>query len=183
MILEREINLIKNENLRLAIEAFIEEWKDKIPQLPCTFSGRYHPPEQRGSGGLILHIQRMCRLATGIKTQLSLNDAEFDVLIAGIILHDMSNLIIYSQNKDGKWEGDEDMFNEWHEELSFLLFIPFMEITDISLTSPLALNLQALIHSHTGGWTPQNKQPTRKLEIILSMLDYIDSREYVHIDV
>lgn len=181
-LLEEEINLIGNNSLKKSLRTFIDKWESKLIHMPCSFSGKYHPPEERGSGGLVLHIKRMCKLANGLKTQLSIDDNSFDILIAAIILHDMSNLMIYEMNDEGKWIGNRELYKEWHEELSYAMFIPHFA-PDVPLTSDLPLRLQALIHSHTGGWTPQNKQPYRKLEIILSTLDYIDSREYVHVEV
>ena len=58
-ILEKEINLIKDKSKRDATRDCIAIRENELRDYPASISGRYHPPEERGPGGLLLHIARM----------------------------------------------------------------------------------------------------------------------------
>ena len=61
---ERELNLIVNEELRMAVKAYLEEetpdyfWTDG-----ASSSGKYHPSFSQGVGGLVRHTKAVVMFA------------------------------------------------------------------------------------------------------------------------
>ena len=181
MILEKEINSIEHDYLWNAVESYVRNYEDIIKRLPATTSGKYHPPEERGPGGHLLHIRRMCKIILGgLDKHFGLTQRERDLLITGVIFHDASIIITSIEDEHGKYHKDEEKFNNWHADLSWSMveehFKLFKDSDDILL-------LKSMIESHMGWWPKHGRRPTRKLEILLSALDYIDTRTYVHIEV
>lgn len=183
MYLEEEISHITNENLRAAAQECITDRWDKLKILPASTSGKYHPPEQRGPGGTILHIRRMCNLAVQVVEHLKLTDYEKDLLIAGCVLHDISNCDIIEIDDNGKVTRNVKMLREHHSLLSAQITMGYLAKHGIEPTSELALELHGMISSHMGYWYAGWRKPTTKLELILTLLDFIDSRVNVHIEV
>ena len=56
MILEKELNEIKDVFIRHAVTQYVQTYEDFIKRLPATVSGKYHPPEERGPGGHLICI-------------------------------------------------------------------------------------------------------------------------------
>ena len=61
---ERELNLIVNEDLRMAVKSYMEEatpdyfWTDG-----ASSSGKYHPKFSQGDGGLVRHTKAVVMFA------------------------------------------------------------------------------------------------------------------------
>ena len=61
---ERELNLIVNEDLRMAVKSYMEEatpdyfWTDG-----ASSSGKYHPKFSQGEGGLVRHTKAVVMFA------------------------------------------------------------------------------------------------------------------------
>lgn len=181
-ILEKEINLIKDKSKRDATRDCIAIRENELRDYPASISGRYHPPEERGPGGLLLHIARMCRVAEDLTQHLALTDEEHDLLIVSCILHDISNIDLSERDGYGRIIRDHKKYSEFHGELSYVIASKYFVNYGFEHDSDFMLQLNGIMSSHMGYWLPNSKKPTRKMELILSILDYIDTREYVHID-
>ena len=63
-LFEREINLIVDEDLRMAVKSYMEEavpdyfWTDG-----ASSSGKYHPQFAQGEGGLVRHTKAVVMFA------------------------------------------------------------------------------------------------------------------------
>ena len=62
-LFERELNLIVNEDLRMAVKSYMEErvpdhfWEDG-----ASASGKFHPKFAQGIGGLVRHTKAVVML-------------------------------------------------------------------------------------------------------------------------
>ena len=183
MILEKEIGLINDERIRNAVKNCIQKYESDLYNYPASIGGTYHPPEERGPGGLPLHIGRLVRIIhENLKTHLGLTSSETDLITASAILHDIGNIPLSKRDAYGCWTRNHKVYSEWHGEYSWATALPYFEEQGFKQTDDLMLQLKAIIESHMGYWMPNAKKPTRKLELIFTMLDYVDTRPWVHID-
>ncbi len=183
MHLEDEISHIDDDNLRVAVATCVEDYWEKMKILSASTSGKYHPPEERGPGGMVLHIRRMCNLAIQLDRHLALSMYEKDLLIAGCILHDISNCVIAQIDENGRVTKNDKLFKEHHSLLSAQIAIDYLIKQGVEPTSDMALELHGMIASHMGYWYEGWRKPVTKLELVLSLLDFVDTRTNVHIDV
>lgn len=182
MLLEKEIDLIKLPKVREAVRECITERIEVLRDLPASISGRYHPPEERGPGGMAIHLARLCRIIEDLWVHLGLTVGEHDLLITAALLHDISNVDLSSRTQYGTIVRDHKVYSQHHAEMSFAVAAEYFLKQEYELKDPFMLDLQGIIGSHMGVWMKDSKKPTRKLEIIFSLLDFIDTRSYVHID-
>ena len=182
MILEKEINLIHSTKIRTAVKYCIAEREEALKDLPASISGRYHPPEERGPGGMVIHLARLCRIIEDLWVHLDLVSEEHDLLIATALLHDISNVDISKRTEYGTVVRDHELYSQFHAELGFATAAKYFVAQGYQLEDPFMLQLQGIIGSHMGVWMKDAKKPTRKLEIIFSLLDFIDTRPYVHVE-
>ena len=94
-----------NENLRkmlyskiseignLEIRKFVKEALDYAPKdfwiTPCSGSGKYHPPENQGNGGLIRHLIKCIETAKDLCRYFGVNSEQKDIILAAVFLHDI----------------------------------------------------------------------------------------------
>lgn len=179
MILEKEICLIQNETLREKARGHIIHREEMLKIYPSSLGGKYHPPDERGPGGLIKHIKRMVHILHEASPHFGLSEDERDILIYCAVMHDLSNIDI-SEMVDGEIVRDRKMYGKWHGVYS-------SHIASDDLRGRISIDtlftIQGIIRSHTGAWLPNNRQPSSKLEIIFSMADFISTRENVMIEV
>lgn len=183
MILEKEIELIDDERLGNAVFDIIKDREEMLKNYPASTGGKHHPPEERGPGGLVLHIRRMVNLLHEISKHLGLTDLEHDILIFCALTHDISNIDISKQGDDGRIQRDGKMYGLWHGCLSANISTKYLVKEGFLELDETVLIIQGIIRSHMGVWLPNNRQPSSKLEIIFSLVDFIDTRENVHVEV
>jgi hypothetical protein len=179
-MLEAVTNLIKDEKLKASCVLFINDNKDMLKTLPSSVSGRYHPIDERGPGGLVLHIKRVGLMCHELKSQFNLSDDETDYLLVAAIFHDSSNVRAFEQTSEGKLVQRKTKAID-HELVSVELFRYYYENAADMVP---AMTISSIISSHTGYWRATNRQPTSsKLEMIFSTVDFILSRDRVQYDV
>ncbi len=84
-----EINLITDD----AIVSFVRSVLLKAEifwDIPSSFSGKYHPADEHGHGGNVLHTKRVVRVACILADSYSLSDDERNIIIAACLLHDVT---------------------------------------------------------------------------------------------
>ncbi len=68
---------------------------------PCSSSGKFHPPEDNGSGGLVRHLVKASYVADQFARKFQFSDYEKDLAKSATLLHDIC--------KDGNpWSGSTD---------------------------------------------------------------------------
>ena len=86
-LLGEYIRKIADENLRELTQQVLERAPHYFWTVPASISGKYHPSDERGEGGTILHILRVSKLAEILMTAW-LTPFDSDVIRAACLLHD-----------------------------------------------------------------------------------------------
>lgn len=174
---EREINLIKDEELR----SFIADYLDK--NVPAYFwtdgassSGKYHPQFSQGEGGLVRHTKAVVMFAEELLRMSSfmyMKDRWKDYVIAACILHDTFKYGFTDEpNKDEYRNHAKNAASQFAEA-----FYEFYEY-DVSelLTNAIA--------AHMGQWsTDKDDRPQTPIDRCVHLADYIASRAFMDIPI
>ena len=173
-LFEREINLIVNEELRMAVKSYMEEatpdyfWTDG-----ASSSGKYHPQFSQGVGGLVRHTKAVVMFAEELLRMSSyayMRDEYKDYVIAACILHDTA--------KYGIGEFDKAEYKN-HARNASIAFLNYC--TDFCDFEPHFLLLNA-IESHMGQWsTEREDRPFTSVDRCVHMADYMASRNFIDI--
>lgn len=160
---KNEIDSIKDEKLKKMMNMIVTDYGQIFETLSASKTCLYHPPEECGEGGLVLHSRRMSKLVdSGLTEHFNLSEHEKDLLIVSVLLHDIGKVV-----GEPHWEESSRIFNKYASECG-ISRVDRQKISNAIL-------------SHMGSWVNNPRQPETKFEIILSMLDFIDSRRFVHI--
>lgn len=86
VLLETQIGLIRDKELRELVRKVV----DKLPEAfwKREASKYYHPIDERGEGGNILHTLRVVKVADKILDTTTYNSLARDIMRVGAILHD-----------------------------------------------------------------------------------------------
>ena len=171
---EREINLIVNEELRMAVKSYMEEatpdyfWTDG-----ASSSGKYHPAFSQGVGGLVRHTKAVVMFAEELLRMSSyayMRDEYKDYVIAACIIHDSAK---YGINGFDKSEYKN------HARNASIAFLNYC--TDYMNYEPHFLLLNA-VESHMGQWsTEREDRPFTSVDRCVRMADYMASRNFIDI--
>ena len=171
---EREINLIVNEDLRMAVKSYMEEatpdyfWTDG-----ASSSGKYHPRFSQGEGGLVRHTKAVVMFAEELLRMSSyayMKDEYKDYVISACILHDTAKYGIGEYNK-----------NEYknHASNASKAFAEYAE--HVMDYKPSEFLLNAIV-AHMGQWsTEKEDRPFTNIDLCVHMADYMASRSFIDI--
>lgn len=88
-LLDREIQKIKSPTIRKFVEQALLEADPMFWKVPCSSSGKYHPPEDQIEGGLIVHIQKGVAVIEQFARRALFSEIELDAAIAAYLIHDI----------------------------------------------------------------------------------------------
>ena len=178
-LFERELELIVDEELRMAVKSYMDEavpdyfWTDG-----ASSSGKYHPEFAQGVGGLVRHTKAVVMFAEELLRMSSyayMREEYKDYVIAACILHDTCKYGVDEYDKSeykNHAANAADHFEKWCHEV-------WME-TDWEF-KPHYLLLQA-IRSHMGQWsTDKEDRPFTNIDRCVHMADYMASRSFIDI--
>ena len=173
-LFERELNLIVNEDLRMAVKSYMEErvpdhfWTDG-----ASASGKFHPKFAQGVGGLVRHTKAVVMFAEELLRMSSyayMKEEYKDYVIAACILHDTM--------KYGLGEFDKSEYKN-HAKNASIAFDDWCQM-ECGIT-PHFLLLNA-IESHMGQWsTDKEDRPFTSVDRCVHMADYMASRNFIDI--
>lgn len=173
-LFERELNLIVNEDLRMAVKSYMEErvpdhfWEDG-----ASSSGKFHPKFAQGVGGLVRHTKAVVMFAEELLRMSSyayMKEEYKDYVIAACILHDTM--------KYGLGEYDKSEYKN-HARNASIAFLNYC--ADYTDYEPHFLLLNA-IESHMGQWsTDKEDRPFTSVDRCVHMADYMASRNFIDI--
>ena len=171
--LEIPTHVIKATQVKAAVDSCIATYIDALWATPTSFSGKYHPLDERGATGLVRHIIKQFRLIGGIVMHFNLTARERDVLYAASFFHDIAK--VHHQTSIG------------HELASASIAEAFLSEAgvdgNILAGEWMAKQIVDIVKCHTAAWRQDLPQPKMKLEFIFSMLDYIVAQDYVVVDI
>ena len=171
---ERELNLIVNEDLRMAVKSYMEEatpdyfWIDG-----ASSSGKYHPKFSQGEGGLVRHTKAVVMFAEELLRMSSyayMREEYKDYVIAACILHDTAKYGISEYNK-AEYKN--------HAANAADAFQSYCWVNIPYAPSEFLLNA---IRSHMGQWsTEKEDRPFTNIDRCVHMADYMASRSFIDI--
>lgn len=164
--LDEELEQIEDPSIRLFVTKALERVPSYFWHVPASASGRFHPLDTLGEGGLVLHTRRAVYLATEIAKVFKIDGAKLDVLRAATILHDsFKNGLV-----------DEDRTEADHP------LIVRHQLKDLASETTYFDEIMNAIECHQGLWGPQPlRMPKKPLEWSLHIADFIASRTAVYL--
>ena len=172
-LFERELDLIVDEELRIAVKSYLlERVPDHFWEDGASSSGKYHPQFSQGVGGLVRHTKAVVMFAEELlrMSSYAYMRAEYkDYVIAACIIHDTM--------KYGLGEYDKSEYKN-HARNAAYAFQMFARECDY-VVSELLLNAVA---AHMGQWStnPEDK-PFTNIDRCVHMADYMASRSFIDI--
>ena len=173
-LFEREINLIVDEDLRMAVKSYMEEavpdyfWTDG-----ASSSGKYHPQFSQGEGGLVRHTKAVVMFAEELLRMSSyayMKEEYKDYVIAACIVHDTMK---YGIDKFDKAEYKN------HAANAAYYFGEWCFANYGFVCSEFLLNA---IRSHMGQWsTEREDRPFTNIDRCVHLADYMASRSFIDI--
>lgn len=172
-----ELDLIGKPIVREFIEACIKIAPDYIfEDCPSSSSGKYHPIEELGPDGTILHTKKVFALAYELSRALDCEHNR-DLVCAAALLHDMAKQGI---EKSGHTVKDHPQI------MAKLIADVYKEKFADKFNREEALIIYYGVFYHYGPWLiPSVKKPLDEFsmeELCVYISDYIASKRFVHID-
>lgn len=174
-LFEREINLIVNEDLRMAVKSYMdEETPDYFWTDGASSSGKYHPKFAQGEGGLVRHTKAVVMFAEELLRMSSytyMKEEYKDYVIAACLVHDTRK---YGNGS----EMDKTVYKD-HAANAAKAFEAWC--LDECGFQPSEFLLNA-IRSHMGQWsTEKEDRPFTNIDRCVHMADYMASRSFIDI--
>lgn len=179
-VFNREINYVKDENLRSDLKTLIELLPDYFFEVPASSTGKYHPDFALGDGGLVRHTKAAVRFAYELLSNntvgIKFSPHDKDLIIMALTLH------------DGLKSGlNHDKYTKFDHPLLMSKYI--MENKDkLKMSVDDIRKICSMIESHMGEWTydSYNKRevlpkPKTAEQRFVHMCDYLASRKFIDI--
>ena len=185
--LMEEIELISSQQIRLFVRSVLLQAKT-FWKIPSSFSGKYHPADEHGSGGNVLHTKRVVKVAKVICDSYGLIVPEKDTVYAACLLHDVTKGIAYDDNK-------EDFFYDPMHPYTVGAFIKKCQENDKkygseSASSTLFLDEETvqsilrLVRCHLGPWSPiPETVPSTYMDMIVHLSDNVASKLHTIVEI
>lgn len=170
---EREINLIIDEDLRMAVKSYMNDFTpDYFWFDGASSSGKYHPAFAQGVGGLVRHTKAVVMFAEELLRMSSyayMKDEYKDYVIAACIVHDTCKYGIEDFDKaeyKNHAANAANAFSAWCEDCGF-------RCPDL---------LTNAIRAHMGQWsTNKEDRPFTNIDRCVHMADMMASRSFIDI--
>jgi hypothetical protein len=88
-LLYEKVDLIKDKELAGLVKTILNTADGGFWIAPSSSSGKYHPPEDQGEGGIIRHTIKAVSVVDEESRRKMFEDYERDCALAAIILHDI----------------------------------------------------------------------------------------------
>lgn len=176
-IFEKELTLIKNDQVRNFTEKTLELLPDYFFTIPASTSRKYHPQFAAGDGGLVRHTQAAVRLAYEwfrLEMFNHFSDIEKDLILSSLLLH------------DGMKAGTIGLHTTSnHPLLMGKLIRENSEIKNLLPEDWIKMIIGNIEH-HMGAWTKDYKtgekileKPKGKIQNFVHLIDYTISRRCI----
>lgn len=88
-ILEKEIKKIRSKDIKKFTEDALSHADSKFWEAPCSSTGKHHPPEDQGKGGLVRHIKKGNVVLEEFARRAKFTQLELDMAHCAFNLHDI----------------------------------------------------------------------------------------------
>ncbi len=159
--LDDELKHIEDPSIKLFVTKALEKLPSYFWHVSASASGRFHPLDTLGEGGLVLHTKRVVYLAVELAKVFKVEGVKLDILRAAAMLHDSF--------KNGLEDAE-------HTEEDHPLIVRY-QLKHLESETPYFNEIMNAIECHQGLWGPQPlRMPKKPLEWILHIADFIASR-------
>ncbi len=88
-VLKKELSKIKSRSIKAFTEEALSKVDPKFWEAPCSSTGKHHPPEDQGKGGLVRHIKKGNVVVEEFGRRAKFIQLEFDMAHCAYDLHDI----------------------------------------------------------------------------------------------
>lgn len=170
------VDRIPHPAFRKLTERALEKAPAAFWTAPASTSGKYHPAESLGRGGLVRHTRKVFRLAQDLLDMrgVSVNDPAHSIALSAALLHDTWKVTPDSEHS---------VFE--HPLLAALAVEKLLPEYDEEITPREGLLLCDAIRCHMGRWTTSKRstyklpEPSTWIDIIVHTADYLASRKHI----
>lgn len=175
-LFDRELSLIYDESIREFAKLCLIAAPDYIfVDCPASSTGKYHPLDELGPDGTILHMRKIVTLAYELSRGLDCEQSR-DEIIAACIIHDL--------RKKGQ-ENNSGHTLKNHPDLAAKLVEEVQSATGILSESSFQI-IRNCCGYHYGPWSsPPWKKDIKDYtleELVVYISDYVVSKRFVHIN-
>lgn len=172
---DKELNLIRNQNIRAFTEATLKNAPDYFWIAQASSSGKYHPECTNKEGGLVVHVKRAVYMANRLCEGWGIFNLDRDIVLSSTILHDIAKVpgtnvaAKYNMN----WVTEADFVN--HPINASKYWFGLKETVDLGIDT--LAKISNCVQYHMGRWTPDSIKKEIKdyslLELCVYTADYI----------
>lgn len=166
--LYKQIDRIIDSNIKIFTKAVLDNAPEQFWLCPSSSSGKYHPPEDQGEGGLIRHLLKASEVAYNLANFYNFSEVERDIVFSATMIHDIQ--------KNGIPWGDKTDYTHG--------LIAFNWLEQFSSLSSKSDIIRMCVRYHMGRWTqPQEEQHfaliPNQYELVVQLSDYMASRKSI----
>lgn len=161
-----QLKQIKDDEMRIFAEKALDKAPEEFWKAPCSSSGKYHPPEDQGDGGIVRHLIKSAYISKDLCEFFDLNERDTDIVVTASILHDIK--------KNGE---------PWKESTDYTHGkIAYEWLNQFSLAYPKKEEIRNCVRYHMARWVQPEEELKRALnpnkkELIVQLTDYFCSRK------
>lgn len=178
---EQELSTISNPEIKEFTAIMLEQAPTYFATHPSSSSGKYHPEQSRGHGGLLRHTRAVAYLAAELCNSEDITGDDRDAIISASLLHDIC--------KYGIPESKHTVSN--HDYIG--AFFINAQANKLGLhDTPKIKDILSAVANHYGRWTKRGQgspQPLKKypeefavIDRIVHQADFISSRKPLRFD-
>ena len=170
------VKKIPHPAFRKLTERALEKAPEAFWTAPASTSGKYHPAESLGQGGLVRHTRKVFRLTLDLLNMhgIEYDDKRHSIALSAALLHDT-----WKVTK----ETEHSVFE--HPVLAALSVNQLLKEFEPEISSREGMLLCQAIRSHMGRWTTSKHssytlpEPLSTLDFIVHTADYLASRKHI----
>jgi len=177
MIFDIELSYIKYESFRNLTRKILEKYLDKMIGIPGAKGSRYHPMDEQGKDGFILHIKRVIFWVIELAREHDINPLTRDAMIFAALFHDLSrtDLLRDPNSEKSSYPG--------HGRYSWEMIKEDVRIAnciahDCFISSTFECTKRFII-THMTHWDKKDPNPESINEYLFATADYIASRKFI----
>lgn len=169
------INYIKDPDIQEFVNHALDRADSRFWKAPASSTGKYHPPEDNGEGGLVRHILKDVAITYELARFFSVDNHSRDIVMAGGFLHDVV--------KNGVPWGERTDYTHG--------LLGYNYLGKLKLKQPDKIRIMDCVRYHMGQWVKPEEtelngalEPQRSLldicnkeKLIAQLADYFASRE------
>ena len=170
------VERIPHHAFRNLTERALEEAPTAFWTAPARTSGKYHPADSLGRGGLVRHTRKVFRLTLDLLDMRGIDstDVRFSIALSAALLHDSRKVVD---------EGQHSVFE--HPLMAAIAVEDLLPEYCEEITAREGEMLSQAISSHMGRWTTSKHsiytlpEPLSTLDRIVHTADYLASRKHI----